>query len=252
MEEKEAGKIQDKLRQERKPARLKRFYEKVSLKPVDDGWCILLDGRELKTPVKSRLVIASIKLAEAIMAEWNGQGDEIDPDSMPLTKYANTAVDRVAPRRVAIIDEIVAFAASDLVCYRAVSPQALVDLQALFWDPVLDWARVTHDLRFVCVAGVVYASQPHTTLAKLSKILEQETDAALNAIFNLTTLTGSALVALALARKALDADAAWQAVHVDEDWNIRHWGSDEDADKRRTFRRAEFDGILRYLALAEQ
>lgn len=251
MKDEDAEAIQNKLRQERKPARLKRFYKKASLKPVKGGWLVLLDGKELKTPAKNTLLITSEPLAKAIVDEWNGQGEYIEPDSMPLTKYANTALDRVAPRRGAIIDEIVAFASSDLVCYRADTPQGLVDMQSALWNPVLDWAQKTHNLGFVCVAGIIYATQPEITLVGLYNLLEQETDSALNAIYNLTTLTGSALIALAVCHGAIQADFAWQAAHADEDWNIRQWGSDADAAERRALRRAEFDGILAYHGLAK-
>lgn len=252
MEEKEAERVQEKIKLERKPKKLKRFYKKASRAGNSAPYGVKLDGRELKTPMKNALNLPTRKLAQAIVAEWNAQQDFVESDKMFLTKFANTAIDRVELRREEIIDEIVAFASSDLLCYRAEAPQGLADRQNRHWDPVLDWAKTTHGLEFVCVGGIVYAKQPDETLIKTHGLLSEKTSYELTAIHNLTTMLGSALLALAVCDGFLDAESCWEAGHVDENWNMELWGADEDAIKRNEFRRAEFDEVLRFYALSSQ
>ena len=251
MEVSEADRIQGKLRDERKPQKLKKFYKKAGVKGKKAPFSIALDGRVMKTPLKTTLEIPTRALARAIVAEWNEQEEFVEPNQMHLTKYANTAVDRVEPRKEMIVDEIVAFASSDLVCYRADTPQGLVDRQAQSWDRVLDWAQECHQLRFICVAGIIYASQPEATLAAAHGVLSALDAYTLTAVHNLTTLTGSALLAMALVDGEISADEGWNAAHVDEDWNADQWGSDDDAIARRKLRRIEYDGILNFYRLSQ-
>jgi len=246
----EADRIQNKLRDERKPQQLKKFYKKATVKGKKAPFCIALDGRVMKTPLKASLEIPSKALARAIADEWNAQGEFVDLNNMFLTKYANTAIDRVETRKENIVDEIVAFASSDLVCYRADTPQGLVDKQAQSWDPVLKWAHEHHGLNFICVAGIIYASQPDATLVAAHGVLSALDAYSLTAIHNLTTLTGSALLAMAVIDGAITADEGWNAAHVDEDWNIAQWGTDDDAIERRKLRRGEFDGIIEFYRLS--
>lgn len=250
MDEREAEKVQNKLRDERKPDTLKKFYKEACVAGKAPPYSIALDGRTMKTPLKSTLEIPTKALAEAIAAEWNAQEEVVDLAQMYLTKYANTAIDVVALRKEAVVDEIVAFASSDLICYRADTPQGLVERQTAAWDPVLAWAQKTHKLNFICVAGVIYASQPEPTLALAHEMLMARDAYGLTAIHNLTTLTGSALLSVAVVEGAITPQACWSAAHLDEDWNIELWGTDEDASRRRAVRREEFDGILRFYELA--
>lgn len=251
MEVSEADRIQGKLRDERKPQQLKKFYKKASVKGKKAPFAIALDGRVMKTPLKATLEIPSRALARAIAKEWNTQEEFVDLSQMYLTKYANTAVDRVEIRKENIVDEIVAFASSDMVCYRADLPQGLVEMQANAWDPVLKWASDKHGLNFICVAGIIYASQPEATLVAAHGVLTAHDAYTLTAIHNLTTLTGSALLAMAIVDEAISADEAWNAAHVDEDWNIAQWGTDEDAIKRRELRRNDYDGIIEFYRLSQ-
>jgi chaperone required for assembly of F1-ATPase len=252
MEENEASRIQDKIKQERKPQRLKKFFKKATVSGRSAPFGIKLDGRQLKTPLKATLALPTRVLARKIADEWNAQGEIIELEQMFLNKYANTVTDRVESRREDIVNEIVAFASSDLVCYRAESPQGLVERQGQAWDPILKWAEDCHQLNFVCVAGIIYATQPEKTLVGAYKLLDQRDSYALTAIHNLTTLTGSALIAIAVTDGFLSDDEAWDAAHVDEDWNIEQWGSDDDAVERRKFRRKEFGGILEFHRLAQK
>jgi chaperone required for assembly of F1-ATPase len=227
----------------------KRFYKQVSVAPAESGFAVHLDGRPVKTPLKRSLVMPGETMAEAVAAEWDAQGTHINPAAMIMTKLANTAIDRVSGDEARIIGEIVDFAGSDLICYRADRPEGLVSRQAAHWDPVLEWVRAAHGCKFVCVAGVMRAEQPSVSLETLRAVLAGEGAYRLTAIHNLTTLTGSALIAIKVAAGALDPQAAWLAAHVDEDWQIEQWGEDEEASARRAARKADFDATVSFLAM---
>ena len=252
MHEDQISAIQEKLATERKPKRIKRFYKKATLKGKAAPFCVMLDGRPVKTPMRQPLCVTSRAMGRAIVREWNDQEVFIEPETMPVTKYTNTAIDRVEPRRKAIIDEIVAFAASDLICYRAESPAGLVQRQAEIWDPVIEWVKSEYGLAFTTVAGIVYASQPDETLAKTWKLLEQKSSFELVAIHELANLLGSTLLTLALVGGKLTKEQTWAAAHIDEDWNLELWGTDEDTEKRRAARLKEFEGIYRFFLLANK
>jgi chaperone required for assembly of F1-ATPase len=180
-------------------------------------------------------------LADAISAEWQGQGEFIDASSMPVTRLANSAIDGVAERADDVRREVLAYAASDLLCYRAKEPAGLVQWQSRLWDPIVAWAEDRFRARFVLAAGVVHVEQPAHAMALVAETIGRYDDPfRLAGLHIATTLSGSALIALALAEGALDEDAAWEAAHVDEDWNISQWGEDAEAAERRARRRAEF------------
>jgi len=227
----------------------KRFYKQVSVTPAEGGFAVELDGRQVKTPLKRALVMPGEAMAEAVAGEWDAQGTHINPAAMILTKLANTAIDRVSGDEARIIGEIVDFAGSDLICYRADRPEGLVSRQAQHWDPVLGWVRDLHGCKFVCVAGVMHTVQPAASLDTLRAVLAAEDAYRLTAIHNLTTLTGSALIAMKVAARALHPETAWLAAHVDEDWQIEQWGEDEEAQARRALRKADFDATVRFLEM---
>jgi chaperone required for assembly of F1-ATPase len=224
----------------------KRFYAAVITQEGEGGHRVLLDGRVVRTPARRVLGFPNAVLAAAAAAEWAGQGEAIDPSSMPLTRLANIALDAVTEDPAPVRAEIVKYAGSDLLCYLAAEPAGLVAKQAAAWDPVIAWARTRHDLLFVQTTGVVFASQPALTLQKVAAIVTDFAGLRLAALQSVTTLTGSALLALALADGFLEAKAAWAAAHVDEDWNIALWGEDAEAAARRAFRFTE----MRAAALA--
>lgn len=226
----------------------KRFYSEASVAGVDS--CeVQLDGRAVRTPKKHKLVAPTHALAEAIAAEWRAQGKSIDPATMPLTRFANTALDAVAGALDAVAADIAAYAASDLLLYRADGPDKLTQLQARHWDNVLAWAARELDAPFTTAVGVMPIAQPPAAILAIAAALEPHDAFRLTALHVLTTLSGSALLALAHARGALDADAAWAAAHVDEDYQISLWGEDAEAAARRNARRAEFDAASRMLTL---
>ena len=227
----------------------KRFYKAVTVMETDGEFGIALDGRALRTPLKAPLKLSLRKLAEAIAQEWESQLEVINPARMPLTKLANTTIDRVSPERPRILAEIHGFAAADLLFYRAEAPEGLVALENRHWNPVLEWAAGL-GARFVTVQGIRHQSQPEAALAAFARHLESFPDAALCAIHNLSSLTGSALLAVALASGTLGPQAVWDAAHVDEDWQVSQWGEDAEASARRAARRREFDAIVAYLELS--
>lgn len=227
----------------------KRFYKQVAVGEGETGFDIQLDGRSVKTPLKRPFAVPSRDMAHAIAAEWDAQETHIDPSSMIVTRLANTAVDRVRDDEARIVAELREFAGSDLVCYRAGTPDPLVARQALYWDPILDWVKATHSVQFICVEGIVHHAQPDTALAAISTALTAENEFRLTAIHNITTLTGSTLLAMMTAAGALSGEAAWAAAHADEDWQIEQWGSDEEAEARRAIRKQDFDATMQFLAM---
>lgn len=227
----------------------KRFYKQVAVGETDAGFDIRLDGRIVKTPLKRAFAVPSRDMAEAIAAEWEAQETHIDPSTMIVTRLANTAVDRVRDDEARIVAELTDFAASDLVCYRAGTPDPLVGRQAMLWDPVLDWVKATHNVQFICVEGIVHHAQPDTALATVSKALGAEDEFRLTAIHNITTLTGSTPIAMMTAAGALSGEAAWAAAHADEDWQIEQWGSDEEAEARRAVRKLDFDATMQFMSM---
>lgn len=228
--------------------RPKRFYSQVEIKG-NASFAILLDGRELRTPLKRNLIVTSEPLAKAIAAEWAAQGECIDPEQMLITKLANTAIDRVAGDRRRVIGELVQYAGSDLVCYRAAEPESLVTRQGELWDPILTWAGETLGVRFSAIQGIVHKPQPENALHAVARYLGHFDAMSLCALHNLTTLAGSVLIALALESGFLEPERAWLAAHLDEDWQIERWGRDDEAVERRTRRREEFDATVKFLKL---
>jgi chaperone required for assembly of F1-ATPase len=222
-----------------RPASRHRFYEYATSAATPHGHTVCLDGKPAHTPARRLLVAPTPALAQAIAAEWNEQTDLIDPATMPLTRLANAIIDGVADAPQPVADEIGKYLASDLLLYRAASPQGLVERQAQHWDPVLAWARDEFGAHFKVGQGVVHIAQPGEALTAAGAAVPKD-PWRLGALHVATTLTGSALIALALLRGRLSADAAWQAAHVDEDWNMEQWGRDEMAMARRAFRFAEF------------
>ena len=224
---------------------MKRFYKAVTV--ADDT--ILLDGRPIRTPARHLLQIEFPQLAEAIAGEWRAQGEEIDPRAMPMTGLANAAIDRVAPDPAAFAAPLLRYAETDLLCYRAEEAD-LAGEQAATWDPLLDWARGRYDVHFEVTRGIVHVAQPPATVARLGEALMARDAFALAAMSPLVTIGGSLVTALALAEREIGADAAFDATHLDELWQARHWGEDEQALAMRESRRADFTAAARFLDLA--
>jgi chaperone required for assembly of F1-ATPase len=225
-----------------------RFYRQAGIEEAEGGFRIVLDGRPVRTPARGFLVAPSRALAQALAAEWDAQGEIIDPATMPLTRLANSIIDGVVASPTPVAADIGKYLGSDLLFYRADGPQRLVERQERLWDPVLTWAGEALGARFVLAQGVMHTAQPESAIAAARAAIPND-PWRLGALHAVTTLTGSALLALALARGHLTTDAAWDAAHVDEDWNMEQWGRDEIAVARRTARRAEMDAAATVLAL---
>jgi chaperone required for assembly of F1-ATPase len=219
----------------------RRFYSEVAVALQGDGFVLTLDGRIAKTPAKAVLKLPTQALAEAIAAEWSRQVEVIDPVSMPLTRLANVAIDGIARAPGAVIAEIAKYGDSDLLCYRAEGPENLIKAEAAAWDPILAASEARLGARFVQVEGVVFAEQPARTKqavhAAVTAVHQGKAgDFLLAALHVMTSLTGSVLIALAVAAGETNLDAAWAAAHVDEDFQIGLWGEDEQARLRRAQR----------------
>ncbi len=230
-------------------ARPKRFYRGVSVDGAAPAFRVLLDGRPMRTPAKRELAVPTQPLAEAVAAEWEAQGERIDPDSMPLTRLVNSAVDGVTGREAEVRANIAEYAGSDLLCYRTDGPAELARRQSDAWDPVLTWARDTLGARFVIGRGVVPVAQPQTATTAVERALADLNAFHLAAHHVIATLTASALLALAHARGRMTADEAWRAAHIDEDWQISQWGEDAEAKARRERRWLDMQAASRMLAL---
>jgi chaperone required for assembly of F1-ATPase len=229
----------------------KRFYQEVAIKPEGGGVGLLLDGKPVRTPAKAPLVVPNAALAKAIAEEWRAQGERIDPKTMPLTKLANSAIDGVRGRQGAVADDILRYAGSDLVCYRAEGPEVLAASQAKHWDPVLAFAKGVLGAPLRLAKGVVPIEQPQASLDAIKGRLETFDAWALAGLHVLTGLTGSALLGLAVALNHLSPEQAWEAAHVDEDWQIGQWGEDAEAKDRRKHRLHDFTAAAALLKLLQ-
>jgi chaperone required for assembly of F1-ATPase len=237
-------------RRNARPNLRKRFYKEASSGDAgESGHSVLLDGRSVRTPARRVLAAPTRALAQAIAGEWNGQTELIDPARMPLTRLANAIIDAVADRPQPVADEIAKYLGTDLLFYRASGPASLLARQAEVWDPLLAWARDELGARFVQVEGVMHTAQPDHAVAAARACIPSDVW-RLGAVSSITTLTGSAVLGLALAHDAIAADAAWDAAHLDEDWQMAQWGRDELAMERRAFQRTDFDAAVTVLRLS--
>ncbi|WP_176085776.1 ATP12 family protein [Martelella sp. HB161492] len=216
----------------------RRFYSDVSFVPADDGhFSIQLDGRGVKTPAGQALKLPNTVLAELICQEWKDQVDVIDPASMPLTRLANTTLDGISDNAAAVLGEIVSYCGNDLLFYRASSPAELVQRQQDRWDPLLGWMARDFSATFKVTKSVMFVQQPAESIDIFKRELQRHEDPfALAALHVMTTLTGSAILALAVAREQISLEQAWELAHLEEDWTIEHWGHDAEADQRRELR----------------
>lgn len=219
----------------------KRFYKEAVHAAAEGGYAIHLDSRPVKTPGKSLLLLPNEVLGAAVAAEWMAQEKLINPANMPLTRIANSALDAVSVRFDEVADDVTKFAGNDALCYRADDPQTLVETQRRLWDPVVDWAGELLGGRFVLIEGLIHAPQPEALLAAYRGRIAGETPLRLAALHTVTSLTGSALLALALRENLLDAEAVWTAAHVEEDFNIERWGEDAEAAQIRAYKHREFE-----------
>jgi chaperone required for assembly of F1-ATPase len=229
----------------------RRFYTEAKAEARDGRFVVALDGKPVRTPGRELLALPTLASAEAVCSEWAAQVQTIDPATMPMTRIVNSALDGVAQAMGAVASEIVKYAASDLLCYRATGPESLVALEKAAWDPVLDWADAALGVRFVLADGVTFIDQPAMALAAVRAAVQgYDTPIPLACLHTMTTLTGSAVLALAVAGRQMTVATAWGAAHVDEDYEMQQWGPDEEGLERRAKAWHEMDAAARLLALA--
>jgi len=230
---------------------MKRFYKDTAVDTGDGGFRVLLDGKPMRTPAKAVLVVPAEPLAEAIAAEWRDVPEkaELNVSHLPLTRLAATGIDRVPGQRARVIDDTAKYAASDLLCYRATGPDSLVQLQAGTWQPLLDWAAERYGASLAVAAGTTFVTQPHRALAALRNAVAAHDDLALSALYNLTHIAGSVVIALAMSERHLSADRAFAAAQLDELYQLERWGSDPTATERHENIRRDLDAGGRFLAL---
>jgi len=239
------------VRRTTRGSRRKRFYARAGVVESPGGFAITLDDKPVRTPSGRALVAPTREIAGAIAAEWEAQKEVIDPLTMPMTRLANNVADAVVDRVEAVTEDIAKYLGSDLLFYRAGHPEALVAREAALWDPVLFWAADTLGAHFILAEGIVHVRQPDSALGAARAALPAD-PWSIAALHVVTTLTGSALLALALLRGVLDYDQVWAAAHVDEDWNIEKWGVDEEVAARRAARLVDFRAaasVLKALSL---
>ena len=228
---------------------MKRFWREAQVVEQEDGFAIALDDRSVRTPGKRTLVVPSRALADALADEWNAQGDTVKPDEMPLTRYANSAADGVILRRAEVIEEVVRYGASDLVCYRATEPPELVERQSVGWQPLVDWIASDFRIRLQIVSGVLPVAQSQATIDAFHVAVSAFDNFPLTGLHAAAAACGSLVIALALARGRLDAKAAWSLSQLDETYQIERWGEDDEAADRRARLMADIDAASRFMAL---
>jgi chaperone required for assembly of F1-ATPase len=228
---------------------MKRFYKAAAVTGDAAPYGVALDGRPLRTPARALLAVPTRALAEAIAAEWDSQGQEILPRSMPLTGLANAAIDRVAPDPASFAASLSRFAENELLAYRADGPAPLVARQAAVWDPLLAWARGRYDVDFRLVTGIIHQPQPEATLARITAAYAAFDAFRLAALNPVVTISGSAVIGLAVAEGRLDAEAAWDAGHLDELWQAEQWGKDPLAEAGHKERQGDLAAAVHFLRL---
>ena len=228
---------------------MKRFWREARVEETPGGYAVRLDARPLRTPAKAPLVLPKRPLAEAIAAEWDAQGEEVRPDALPLTRSANSAIDRVMPQHDEVAAGIAAYGETDLLCYRAPHPESLARRQAELWDPLLDWAAEAFGARLRTGTGVMHVMQPARATDALREAVRAHDAWAITALHELVTLSGSLVLGLAVSHRRLDAAEAWRLSRVDEDWQIAEWGEDAEAAAAARRREVEFHEAERLLHL---
>lgn len=228
----------------------KRFWTAAAAVPVEGGFAVHLDGRPVKTPAKTPLTLPTLALAQAVAAEWDAQQGVVRPETMPMTRMANSALVKVPPAFDAVVDEIARYGATDLLCYRAEAPETLVRRQAEGWNPVLDWAAETFDAPLIVTAGIIPVAQPETSLARLRAAVASHDAFGLVGLHDLVAITGSLVLGLAVARGRLAPDAAFALSRLDEDWQAELWGIDSEAATAAAAKRGDLSDAARFFTFS--
>ena len=230
---------------------MKRFWKSVEVEQEGDGFAIRLDGRPVMTPARALLAVPTKALAEGIAEEWRSTGEDVDPRQMPLTGIANAAIDRVAPDREAFARGLAQYAETDLACYRAEWPPELVEREAKAWDALLAWARRRYDVDFAITSGLIHVPQQPATIERLGHAVAMLDPFRLAGLSPLVTIGGSLVAGLAVLEKAMSAEAAWDAVNIDDRWQLEQWGWDSEAETALDNRHRDFLAAARFLDLLD-
>jgi len=230
---------------------MKRFYKDAAVDAGDGGFRVLLDGKAMRTPAKAVLVVPTEPLARAIATEWHDvpEKSELEVSRLPLTRLAATGIDRVPGQRTRVVDDTAKYAGSDMLCYRATAPASLVQLQIDTWQPLLDWVAERYGSKLAVATGTTFVTQPHKALAALRNAVAAHGDLALSALYNLTHVSGSVVIALAVSEGHLPPDRAFAAAQLDELYQLGRWGSDPTATQRHENIRRDIEAGARFLAL---
>ena len=226
---------------------MKRFWKAADVVERDGGWGVELDGKPLRTPAREPLIVPTRALADAVAVEWNGVEEKIDARRLPLTGLANAAIDRVAPDKQGFADGLARYAEADLACYRAEDPPGLVERQAELWNPLLGWGQRRFDVDFKTTGSIVHVAQPQATIDRLAHAISMLDPFRLAGLSPLVTIGGSLLAALGVLEGAFTPEQAWEAVSVDDRWQLEQWGSDAEAEAALASRRWDFLAAARYL-----
>lgn len=227
----------------------KRFWKAVTVSPSGAGYAVHLDQRAVKTPAKRPLILPTRAMAEAVAAEWAAQEGVIRPEGMPCTRSANSAIDKVAPQFDEVVSLIAAYGDADLICYRAMGPEALIARQQAGWDPLVEWSAVALGAPLLVASGVMHIAQPPASLAHLQAAVRALSPFELAAFHDLVAISGSLVLAFAVIRGRLGAEAAWALSRIDEDWQAELWGRDEEAAETAALKRSAFLGSARFYGL---
>lgn len=218
----------------------KRFWQNATVEAEGEGFAVRLDGRPVKTPGKAPLVMPTEEIAQNVAAEWQAQEKTIDPRTMPWTRSANSAIDKVAPQRDGVREHLISYAGTDLLCYRAEAPEGLVERQAELWDPILEWTEETFGARLLVTRGVMPISQSEGAISTLYRAMEEMSDFQITGFYDLVTLSGSYAMALAATHRLQDPADLWDASRTDEVWQAEQWGVDEEAEEAAGIKKAAF------------
>lgn len=229
----------------------KRFWKEATVEKAEGGWQVLLDGRLVRTPLKAPMILPTRDMAGAVANEWDAQEGVIDPLSMPVTRSANAAIDKVSVQHAEVAAMLAAYAETDLLCHRADAPKELAEQQNKGWNPVLDWAAETYDAPLNVVTGILPADQPARSLGIYARVVADYRPFSLTALHDLVALSGSLLLGLHVANGKMDPDDAWRLSRIDEDWQISQWGKDDEASEMAETKRAAFRHAARFLHLAQ-
>lgn len=224
----------------------KRFWKKVEVVEHANGFSVALDGRSVRTPAKKPLIVPTRAMAAMIAAEWDAQIEKVDPETMPVMRGANAAIDKVATQHSEVAEMLAAYGDSDLLCYRADSPEELVARQAVGWDPLLDWAEAEFGQRLSVFAGVMHESQPLAALEPMTKAVHRLSAFEMAAFHDLVSLSGSLVIGFAAARNVTDAERLWDLSRIDEDWQAEQWGIDDEAAENAGIKRKSFLNAKRF------